>query len=72
MLGNMGFEKLYFQIIDRASAMFSINVLKFLMRQILRYLRADLRILKQVESLVELNWNGSAESNESATQKRNF
>ena len=32
MLGNMGFGKLYFKIIDRASAMFSINVLKFLMR----------------------------------------
>ena len=26
MLGNMGFGKLYFKIIDRASAMFSIEV----------------------------------------------
>ena len=74
MLRNMGFGKLYFKIIDRACLcnVFHNRSKIFNAAQRIRYLRADLRILKQVESLVGLNWNGSAESNESATQKCNF
>ena len=62
MLRNMGFGKLYFKIIDRACLcnVFHNRSKIFNAAQRIRYLRADLRILKQVESLFELNWNGSA------------